>query len=987
MLSQYFDLLAGEVWERVFFVVTSTDIHEIINMSSKQSDLIDEIARLEKNSALLDSILQTSVQGLVPVTHVELEFPEQSLELAIDVRREGASSSVCVQCNDDGRELKSVQWQLNHGMTKFDLNEYVPPVDEIVSSNKSGEITNEEINNSCRVIEKYMNENPTKTVTFDPHGQGYGKMVAFIPKRASEKLVKLWDVSQSGTFKQIQHMSRYKTNHANEPIAAEEVCKRMSINYPVAFDSVARANGYRKKIERMSAEQTAGLAQAAGISEKTLTNVVGRHLSVHLDGPVLATQKEIKGLSREMPDQDVRRYKFQKDEKSEVETVVVRKCDVVKLIQSELARVTQEEMKTRSKRSRKRTYHNLAKPLFGYGTRRFKKGVYCLLGTDHGQGHSQYICKILHASSDERKRKGEPEYGILQCNFCTMNCKKETCELLSLTSAIVNEALSELRASRMIALEDREGHTTLVTIPKDIKDIFIQDKYLCLRGEGNSEPIRIPHHRKCPGSDLKWYVAIDNFEFLMIGDLSAQMSVMGRSGMSSSRCIKCNLTKNQWSADNAVMRLLTRLDFMSEINLEIGQTEKPMWDMGPEDCLSPILHCEIGTVVYQIEKLLDFLLYIDCRTVEEDIMRDKLIKINQQIDQSLTHISEEKIGQAAWVEEVNATLSDLRKERRSLANKLKTARKSPRADRVERIQKHGSEVRVVANKILDLEREKREKERAIDRLEDDVKLLESEKKVIHKQLTAAVNERTRVGERSLDARFIAIMKKYGIQIQAYHGGSLTGGHILLIYKHLEDIFDELKCECLKTLEQRREEDDLPIVEIPDNGNIEKVLEDHFDLLQIQDAVYSKLRLIAPTQQEVNQTKERIEMMRKLWTEMGFSLTPKAHLIFFHALFDMITFGGLGDKIEDSLERVHQEQVRFGLTTMRMGGQEKKLRRHAVMRWQNGNPEVIRWIKKVKKETSYRMTSKKTQKRDVKSVAIKRKAERDVKREGVMKKRR
>ena len=215
---------------------------------------------------------------------------------------------------------------------------------------------------------------------------------------------------------------------------------------------------------------------------------------------------------------------------------------------------------------------------------------------------------------------------------------------------------------------------------------------------------------------------------------------------------------------------------------------------------------------------------------------------------------------------------------------------------------------------------------------------------------------------------------------------MTGGHILLIYKHLEEIFEELKTECLNTLQQRREEaDDLPLIEIPTDPEVMEMLENHFDLLQIQDAVYACLRMLAPNENELRDTKEKIEIMRKLWTEMGFSVTPKAHLIFTHAARDQELFGGLGDKIEDSLERIHQEQVRYDCVTMRMRGRERKLRRQAKMRWRDGNPEVIQWVNHVKEKTSYPMKRKKVQRRDVKSMTNKRKAERDVKREDAKKK--
>ena len=76
---------------------------------------------------------------------------------------------------------------------------------------------------------------------------------------------------------------------------------------------------------------------------------------------------------------------------------------------------------------------------------------------------------------------------------------------------------------------------------------------------------------------------------------------------------------------------------------------------------------------------------------------------------------------------------------------------------------------------------------------------------------------------------------------------------------------------------------------------------HEHLFTAQDGVYSSLHLIAPTEREMNTTVTRVKKMKILWCEMGFSVTPKAHLIFEHACNNQLEFGGIGDKIEDFIE--------------------------------------------------------------------------------------
>ena len=45
---------------------------------------------------------------------------------------------------------------------------------------------------------------------------------------------------------------------------------------------------------------------------------------------------------------------------------------------------------------------------------------------------------------------------------------------------------------------------------------------------------------------LMYKIVISSFDVLQIGDLAAQMTLQGHKGMASCRCIKCDLTQNEW---------------------------------------------------------------------------------------------------------------------------------------------------------------------------------------------------------------------------------------------------------------------------------------------------------------------------------------------------------------------------------------------------------------------------------------------------------
>ena len=119
---------------------------------------------------------------------------------------------------------------------------------------------------------------------------------------------------------------------------------------------------------------------------------------------------------------------------------------------------------------------------------------------------------------------------------------------------------------------------------------------------------------------------------------------------------------------------MTRADLESGLDALIGLTELPYWDMCPTDTIVPPLHCELGTVKYQLwDHLVSYLLLIDCRTEEEDELRTKIDKLNEDVVAKLTDIGLAGANHAVWWDEQKPILSEYRRKRNNVARKLKTA--------------------------------------------------------------------------------------------------------------------------------------------------------------------------------------------------------------------------------------------------------------------------------------------------------------------------
>ena len=166
----------------------------------------------------------------------------------------------------------------------------------------------------------------------------------------------------------------------------------------------------------------------------------------------------------------------------------------------------------------------------------------------------------------------------------------------------------------------------------------------------------------------------------------------------------------------------------------------------------------------------------------------------------------------------------------------------------------------------------------------------------------------------LDATLEQILTKYRASIQAYHGGTMQHGKdIVKICQNWKGVMDDVESACLNILEKRNREYLLnrnTSHPPPASDDVRTKLDLHRKLLQAQDAVYSHLRIVAPTTEEKLMTRQAIELMKKYWLELECSITHKAHIIFTHAADDQEEFNGLGDKGEDDWERRHQTQGKF-----------------------------------------------------------------------------
>ncbi len=785
--------------------------------------------------------------------------------------------------------------------------------------------------------------------------------VFFVPQLSSQKSFNKWQSKQRGFSSILEFISNGKMNgNTNEPLAVKFVISMLMRCYPDTFNQVVGESGQYSILERMDEVETAAVLSDMSVSNRAVMETMHRHLKYKTEGKnIFAKKKDLDKLTSNMPAIRARMVDYQKAPAKKVEKVGVVTSKIEEVISLDMDRTLESMIKDKEISLNESLDH----PLFGYRLNESQNAVYVLIGTDHGQGTSQFLLQLNLGSSEERRQRLCPGLNTRTFPFATIKCQKDTDKILRMAKPEVEDGIKLLRTKQLVAVFDNEsGVVKTYFIDKESHGLQIQNNSLTYF---DANDIRI--QRRLPedmiilndtnNSSLRIKTIIANFDLLQIGDLAAQMTLQGRDGMSSCRCIKCSATQSQWKQKDPNVTLLNLPDLCHETpNATIGQKKKPIWAICPSKTVVPILHCEIGTVNNQFQHLVrDLLLHIDLGTPAQVEMQVETQAMQTQLEQTDIPTRDMLERQYEFQQQVHdPTLKRLNKYLQSSNRKLATARRSTRHDKNERIQQHSKQVAITKRNIARIRAAYSSYIMKLDFADMNIIIKQDKIKSNIKKVKDIQWERRKL-ETSLYTTFERILTKNGVTIQAYHGGTMTGGAIINLLQRNSKVMDELESACIDRFNSRQE-DDSPI-RPPPLATIKEQIKKHRHLFMVQDAVYAHLRLLKPTAVELIETKTRISIMERLWHDMGLSETPKAHLIFKHAADDQEKFDGLGDKIEDPIEKRHQVQMKIDHILSRMqGGFCNKMKTQQKYEWRDNHPQVLKQIKRVKHASTRKITA-------------------------------
>jgi len=394
---------------------------------------------------------------------------------------------------------------------------------------------------------------------------------------------------------------------------------------------------------------------------------------------------------------------------------------------------------------------------------------------------------------------------------------------------------------------------------------------------------------------VKCYVASD-YKFCS--------DVLGKKNRSGQWCMYCKLAKSVWkaSSDNNgekwtqadIQAILVQGFSDSNYKMNLGAVDHPLITcIEPECFMFAVLHQLLGTgndLKNAILKMIDEEFESYPREMEEKW---------DAYDGARRLHDEESSRHERRVEETNILIRD--------KNLQGTRLKDLRSSRLRRINELGLHFQQAG--FVQMQQEIDRLANEVTELEDLLKEFDRSMKVHKKSMAAAkaaLNKNLdgrKIEDRTLKLKVHAILNKYKITPQQYHGGDLIGNHIKKFMEHAEMI-------CADTYDLLRE---IPVDSrrntISDE-DLKSRMDKFQDLLILADCMYSFCRKECGTMTNADLVLvgDTITQFSNLWRSSGMSVTPKAHTIEKHLMSFLRRFRGLGNHDEEFIERAHQDGI-------------------------------------------------------------------------------
>ena len=322
---------------------------------------------------------------------------------------------------------------------------------------------------------------------------------------------------------------------------------------------------------------------------------------------------------------------------------------------------------------------------------------------------------------------------------------------------------------------------------------------------------------------------------------------------------------------------------------------KPLFNIEPKDYIVPILHLLIGIVNKGWTSMGHFL--------------DEFV---EQISEHEAKLKDEKMVLDATIEDMNQEI-DIHTVSKNMAL-LEMTNEDGNQEEAKDIYKHSSDL--IKKLILSKRKEN-----------NNLRLVKSN---IEKE-----KQKRSGNEMSIDNLLYDILTKSNIKRQQFHGGTMNGVCCRRLLDNVDVIFEKIMIvvsEKLSTKKTMCNEQKYQLTEVVSSFK---------SLFECIDVVFSKLRILDPTVEEIKEIENAIKALERLWIDLDLNVTPKMHILTTHTVEQVVRFGGIADKVEDFIEKSHQIGKRLDHLVARMNSQSFRQQELVKIRrqWLSSDPSV------------------------------------------------
>jgi hypothetical protein len=558
--------------------------------------------------------------------------------------------------------------------------------------------------------------------------------------------------------------------------------------------------------------------------------------------------------------------------------------------------------------------------------------VTVVAGGDHGDTAFQF-----GASVSAELRGGEIIY--FEVSVCELICRKDTGSLIE--------------------------STILPTLTSGLKDVATSPLHIHYDDEGI---IQCKFGETCPATKHAATAAILHADLYITGDLAFQAMALGKESMSGHWCMQCTmqmqctLTEDQlcevrmWTMDE-YCRLGDEAERRGKGETKLGVKQKPWWPFIPvSHYMIPLLHCMIGVGNQLLDVLRDIINeYLENMTLTEEKIRASIPLLKQII-------AETTANRDLWDD------ADDGKNLKTIRRKLGAAKKKNQSDtwdNDEIIEQSGVGAGEEQN-THPTDDEIKFKQLDEYRNKEFVKKIEKARVMLRDQMEKLKTMRmSKVkDQQSIETKIFRVLKEIGVELSSYHGGSLNGKDIRKVMTNACYVFDTFAAifkggkrpNCLLS-----------------DTHIDALCLQFREVFVLWDGAFSLARTINPTEIDISTYSMYVKAAVKGSKDLRCTFTPKVHLMLNHVAEQMTnTRGGLGGKMEDWLERLHQDGKRERLQFRTVQNPIARAHAREIVHTRNIHPDVISQTNNINEGNKRNLAELKTD-----LMGMRRKRQRDV----------